>query len=682
MTLELLHQSKGDQLSSSAKSTNARVSVWFALPGILLFVVYAWTAPRTITWWEGSSWTLAATTLGVANPPGSLILTVLGWIVSKIPLGMTKAFELNLFTGAICVVMLGFLFAAALLARRCPSNSQTDEPVTRWFEAAALSGCVLTLGLARTIWHYACVFAPYMLTGLWTAALLWAILSWWQNADRETAIRWLFVVGLLLGLDFSVHRTNLLMLPGLVACILLRRPQRPVRRRDWSAAALGMVLGLSVHFLLIPIAMRGPSINMGDPSTLSRFYEYVSLKQYGGGWLINMWPRQGPFLQHQVGDYVRAFFANFSPTSGPLGVIGVLPLVSGLLGVAIVWRAERRMALALMILFLCTSLGAVVYFNLPADFPWPMDRHYIPSFMLFGLFMILGATGFVRGILKRAMRHRWIAALAVMVIICLTPLAQFTANFRIMDASHNRFAHDYAANILTTVEPRAIVFVQGDNIWPLWYLQLVEGIRPDVSIISPSLTNASWYIKQLIDRPPGLPISLTREEVDSPGIIAWPEDSVVTVTRPETNSTRDADPVHLHVPATIMGRFAMPQDWFLVRMIIENRWQRPIYFTHVPPWLQRHSRIVGLVSQLMPTDSATVDCLLLRRNVMDSYQYTGFPGDVRSDDWMTASAGRAYSGGLRALIECQKARGDTTEALLTSERLGSYFPDTSGRRLP
>ncbi len=665
------------------KSPNVRLWVSYALPAILLFIVYAWTTPRTITWWEGSSWILAAATLGIANPPGSLILTLLGWLVSLIPLGITKAFELNLFATAIGVIMVGVVYAAALLIRNFPGMSRADDIVPRWPGAAALAGSLLTVGLSTTIWRYACLFSPYILTGLWTAMLLWAILRWWQKAESTTAIRWLFVVGLLLGLDFSVHRTNLLMLPGLVACVLLRRPQKSVGARGWSAAAVGLLLGLSVHLLLIPMAARGPVINMNDPSTLSRFYDYVSLKQYGGGWLVNLWPRQGPFLEHQLADYTRSFAANFSTISGPLGILGVLPLVCGLFGLAVIWRAQPRLAVALTILFLSLSLGAVVYFNLPDHFPWPMDRHYIPSFVLFGLFMTIGASRFVSVVPELAVRFSRPAAIAATMIVWLMPVAQFAANVRLTHASHDRYAHDYAMNILATVEPRAIVFVQGDNIWPLWYLQLVEGVRPDVSVVSPSLMNTSWYVGQVIHRPAGLPIALTQGEVDSLSIIAWPADSLVVVAgnKEDAKGYADgrpyADSVHFHVPATVVGRASMPQDWLLVKMIIENHWQRPIYFTVVPDWLQRHSRTEGLVSRLMPADSATVDCPLLRRNVMESYAYTGFPGDDVLHGWMTAAAGREYIRSLRALIECQRAQGDTTQALQAVERLQSCFPEAA-----
>src|SRR5262245_6880428 len=44
----------------------------------IAFAGYAATAARTITWWDGSSYPLAAVTLGIPGAPGSLLLTLLG----------------------------------------------------------------------------------------------------------------------------------------------------------------------------------------------------------------------------------------------------------------------------------------------------------------------------------------------------------------------------------------------------------------------------------------------------------------------------------------------------------------------------------------------------------------------------------------------------------------------------
>src|SRR5437867_6036267 len=72
-----------------------------AATAAVAFCVYAMTAARTITFWEGAHYSLLARTLSISNPPGSLLLTVIGRVLGDVPFAGPMAFRLNLIAALI-----------------------------------------------------------------------------------------------------------------------------------------------------------------------------------------------------------------------------------------------------------------------------------------------------------------------------------------------------------------------------------------------------------------------------------------------------------------------------------------------------------------------------------------------------------------------------------------------------
>ena len=111
-----------------------------------------------------------------------------------------------------------------------------------------------------------------------------------------------------------------------------------------------------------------------------------------------------------------------------------------------------------------------------------------------GLFALLGEVWQRAG--RPAMRGAWMAASAAALL--LIPAVVFALNHEEADRSGNWIPRDFAYNLLQSVEPWGILFTNGDNdTFPLWYLQEVEGVRRDVSIVNLALLNTTWYLEQL-----------------------------------------------------------------------------------------------------------------------------------------------------------------------------------------
>ncbi|MDH4156490.1 MAG: DUF2723 domain-containing protein, partial [candidate division Zixibacteria bacterium] len=355
------------------------------LVAIMSFILYWHTCFRSITWWDNAEYSLAAGTLGICAPPGSLLLTLIGWVVTRLPLANSAAFELNLLAGALAATTAALvcLVALRIIDRYAPPGWSAARPQVSVVAATAVALGSLIFAFAETLWLHAVQFTPYILTALFTAMILYAMFRWWERADRAGSLRWLFVLALLFGLDFSVHRTNAVLLPGLFFWVLLRRPYTLASAKTWLSGLAGLAIGLSVQFVLIPLASRAPFMNMGNPDSWSRFWDYVSIRMAGGGFLVSFFPRKAAFFSEQVGDWLNAFSVNFLHYDSSLSLLGWFPALLGVLGLVLLWRKDARLGVAFTIFFLLTAATTIMYFNIPSGFFRSLHRHYLPTLLVF-----------------------------------------------------------------------------------------------------------------------------------------------------------------------------------------------------------------------------------------------------------------------------------------------------------
>ncbi len=432
-----------------------------------------------------------------------------------------------------------------------------------------------------------------------------------------------------------------------------------------------LMLGYSTYGVIFIRSAANPPIDENDPETTEAIVSYLKREQYGSTPLLKgqtygstrevTFPRRwSPDPNHQqmyreydsdwsffVGYQVNYMYWRYfgwqfvgkdSDRQGAPVITGVaaldqntpnraayfqtpsekasrngyfaLPLILGLLGMVYHFVRDWRRAFAVLVLFLITGLGIIIYLNQPPFQPRERDYSYVASFFAFALWIGIGGTGVVEMVVQ-AMKQaaeparRTVAlALAALVFVAV-PGWMLVENYDDHDRSGRYVAPDYAYNMLNSVAENGILFTNGDNdTFPLWYLQEVERERTDVRVANLSLLQTPWYIKQLKNQASReslpLPFSMDDSAIDRIEAVRWePRDISLPVnTDALTQSTEMSQSLvstqegtaQLQSPMTwqLTGRqfgqdlFALyPNDLAVLDIVQTNAredWKRPVYF--------------------------------------------------------------------------------------------------------
>ncbi|GGE61446.1 uncharacterized protein DUF2723 [Pedobacter psychrotolerans] len=361
-----------------------------------------------------------------------------------------------------------------------------------------------------------------------------------------------------------------------------------------------------------------------------------------------------------------------------------LPLIIGLLGA--IWHFQRNQkdAGVVALLFFFTGIAIVLYLNQKPLEPRERDYAYVGSFYAFAIWIGLGVLAIREWVLKKLTPTTG-AIGATVIGLLVAPVIMAEQGWDDHDRSTKMVAHDIALDYLQSCAPNAILFTYGDNdTYPLWYIQEVENVRPDVRIVNLSLFDTDWYInglRQKQNESAPLPITMKPEQYvqgerdvmpfddykiagsielktivdlllsnDDSDKVAM-QDGTKSNFLPTKNFKITVDPQQVISTGTVSAadaaKITPEMDWTfnkgyvtkgtlaMLDILAHNNWKRPIYFASTVPseqynGLDKYLYNEGLALHLMPLkpDTTTnqeraeqLNTPVLYNNVMTKFKW-------------------------------------------------------------
>ncbi len=417
-----------------------------------------------------------------------------------------------------------------------------------------------------------------------------------------------------------------------------------------------------------------------------------------------------------------------------------LPLLFGLIGLFFQYnsgKTGKKDFTVTMLLFVFTGIAIVVYLNQSPYQPRERDYAYTGSFYAFAIWIGLAVPAlyflvqkFIKGIP---------GALVVTVgSLVLVPGVLASQNFDDHNRSGRYMTRDYAINYLESCAPNAILFTYGDNdTFPLWYVQEVEGVRPDIKVINMSYLGMDWYITQhrmASNQAAPMPFSFQKEQYymgrmdavlfqerikssvelsDAMNFLGSDDERTkvtvmsgdkmdylpsrnfhITVDKQKVLETgtvkpEDAGEIVDSVKFSINKSYIIKSEMAVLNIIAANNWERPIYIDHSLLYSNNiffldYLQFEGLAYRFVPIETKSsgmyrgrVDAEILHDNVMNKFVW----GNVNSPDVYLDEYNKKAVNIIQArymfarLAQALVEKGDNKRAVEVLDKLFEIFPN-------
>lgn len=411
-----------------------------------------------IWFWDTAEAQTVGPVLGVMHPTGFPAYVILGWLASVAlqPFG-EPAFRMNLLSGLLIATAAATL---VLLARQLGVSTLVAAAAGIGFAATPLPWRMATFADVHPL-HVALV-----------AVLLLVLVRWEQAVGRAReagerpgrADRGLVLAAAVCGVALANHQLTLLL--GLPILLYVLAVDRSVFRRPRTVlVAAGACLGVAALLYLELPLRSGPfpaPLVYGRPDTLEGLRYVVLAEQFRGS-------LRSPFADgaQPLADLAGRAWTQFG-------------LLAPVLPAAFVVAAIRRPRYAL----LTGSAGAITLVFNASYVNADIERYDLgPVLFAWTWLAMLGGTAADRLVAWLEGARRSLVAALVAALVLMPTVIELPARHAAVDRSGDRTARLWLDTVLRVLEPDAVVVSWWSYSTPLWYGQLIEGRRPDVTVI-------------------------------------------------------------------------------------------------------------------------------------------------------------------------------------------------------
>ena len=464
-------------------SFTRRLDVFSILSVIAPLCIYLLTLAPTVTFFDSGEFITAIACLGSPHSPGYPFFVNYAKPFTWLPFG-SVAFRVN-FATAISGALA--CYGTFLLTMYLLKNEQinSNEKIDRLIKGGAALAAATTFCCSPRLWLQSNHDKPYPLLAFIVAIILYLVFRWRDSyRDGNERPSFIFIAAFLSGLATGTHQTIILMIPSFAFLILTMNWRIVFRLRDFIIAFIFGILGFVINIHLPIRATKFPILNWGNPQTNEQFLWHFLRKGYPSekverGWSL-LWSQ------------INAFNIPYEFTR-----FGLLIM---LIGIGVYFFKRRDEILAYVIALSCFLLVIVGHFNAPFELIFLTEEFFTPIYMYSALFVGMGLyylTGrtikFVND--KRSAIKPVFVKAFIILSLSLLPMTVCGLNYVKNDQHLNYVAYDYASNVLRSAPQGAVLYTWGDSgAFPLWYIQGIEKMRPDLDIVHTPHLVFDWYL--------------------------------------------------------------------------------------------------------------------------------------------------------------------------------------------